>query len=228
MSERNAIGWTALAMVAALAGGAAASGELGLAPAGRWCVTRGRVHALGDGRARIDEPKVRAVVPRSDGDAAELRFVYLGPSATGAPLASGELRRQIGLKLRAQDGCNLLYVMWRIAPEARIVVSLKRNPGQRTHRQCGARGYTNLRATAGVQPPPITPGSRHVLRATLSGRELRVFADGALAWQGEVGAEALALAGPAGLRSDNGRFEVELRARAGAASTPCGPPGDED
>jgi hypothetical protein len=222
------VSWKAVAMAAALAGSAAASSELGRVPVGRWCVTRGRIAAMPDGRGRITEPKVRAVVPRSDGNAAKLRFVYHGPSAGNAPLASGELRRQIGLKLRAENGCNLLYVMWRIAPQSRIVVSLKHNPGQRIHRECGARGYRNLKPRAGVQPPPLVPGTAHVLRAALAGRDLRVWADGKLAWEGELGPEALALTGPAGLRSDNGRFDVELHVRAGDATTPCGAPGDED
>ena len=218
----------AVVMMAALAGSVSGANELEHVPAARWCVTRGRIQPMPDGKAQIVDPKVRAVAPRSDGNAAELRFVYHGPSATMAPLASGELRRQIGLKLRAENGCNLLYVMWRIAPQSRIVVSFKSNPGKRTHRECGARGYHNLKSVAGVQPPPLAPGGAHVLRAALTGRELRVWADGALAWQGDVPAAALKLTGPVGLRSDNGRFEAELHAHPGDAATPCGPPGDED
>ena len=37
-------------------------------------------------------------------------------------------------KLRAEDACNLVYVMWRIEPQSRLVVSVKRNPGQHARR----------------------------------------------------------------------------------------------
>jgi hypothetical protein len=192
--------------------------ELGRVAAGALCVTRGHVERLPDERVRIDDPKVRAVVPGAQDDRAELRFVYRGPTVASAPLGSGELRRQIGLKLRAQDSCNLLYVMWRIEPAAGIVVSLKRNPGQRSHAECNNRGYRNLRGTV-TQPPPIVAGQPHTLAALIDGRMLRVWADGALAWQGDIGAEAAGLTGPIGLRSDNGRFDVELRATPHAVST---------
>jgi hypothetical protein len=197
-------------------GGSASADGLARAPAARWRVTRGRVEPLADGRARVREPKMRAVVDASDGDAAELRFRYLGPAEGVAPLASGEVRRQVGLKLRAADGCNLLYVMWRIEPKAQLVVSLKRNPGQRTHRECGARGYRNLVARAGTQPPPLALNVEHRLHAELDGRILRVWADRALAWEGDVGDETLALRGPAGVRSDNAALELELLVRAAA------------
>jgi hypothetical protein len=197
--------------------------------AANWRVTRGHVAATTTGGARVTEPTVRAVAPGSDGSAARLRFVYHGPSATEAKLASGEARRQIGLKLRAQDGCNLVYVMWRIAPIGKIVVSVKRNPGARTHRECGARGYRNLVSTvvpgAGAQPPPLQPGTAHVLQATLAGSALTVLADGALAWSGDLGADAASLRGPAGWRSDNGEFDVELDAVRGAET---GSSEDED
>jgi len=203
---------------ALVAGGSASADELARAPAARWRVTRGHIEALADGRARVREPKMRAVVDASDGDAAELRFTYLGPADGEARLASGELRRQVGLKLRAADGCNLLYVMWRIEPKAQLVVSLKRNPGQRTHAECGARGYRNLVARAGTQPAPLSPSTEHRLHAKLEGRILRVWADRALAWEGDVGDEVLALHGPAGVRSDNAKLELELLVHAAAAS----------
>ena len=60
---------------------------------------------------------------------AEARFKYLGPTSQEARLGSGESRRQFGLRLRAQDPCNLVYAMWRIEPEPMLVVSVKRNPG---------------------------------------------------------------------------------------------------
>ncbi|HEX9103125.1 MAG TPA: hypothetical protein VF997_13025, partial [Polyangia bacterium] len=51
------------------------------------------------------------------------------------------------------------------------------------------------------------------------GRTLRVWLDRALAWEGDVGDEALALRGPAGVRSDNLALELELRVRAATTTT---------
>jgi hypothetical protein len=39
---------------------------------------------------------------------------------------------------------------------------------------------------------------------------LEVFADGELVWQGELGPDALSFEGPVGMRTDNGRFELEF------------------
>ncbi len=175
-------------------------------------VTEGALLPGPDGRMRIEAPKVRAVAPRTAPSVAELRFTYLGPSAAQEPLQSGEMRRQIGLKLRAADGCNVLYAMWRIAPKPGMIVSLKRNPDQHESRECGNRGYQNLRPARAGRVPQLAPGSTHVLRAEQSGDRLQVLVDGALAWDGSLPEDALSLNGPVGFRSDNGRFELELLA----------------
>jgi hypothetical protein len=183
--------------------------ELTALPADQWCVTRGHVSA------HVNEAKFRAVAPGSDGEAAEVRFTYLGPSDVEKPLASGLPRRQIGLKLRAEDGCNLVYVMWRISPKNEIVVSLKRNPGKKTNRQCGSDGYRNYKPRTATAPAPPTAGSRHTLSAAIQDRMLRVFADGTLAWEGALDDDAASLRGPAGVRSDNLKLDLELRIRPG-------------
>lgn len=173
-------------------------------------VTTGRLRELAPGRLAVDDPELRAVHRGTGGARAELRFRYLGAPASIRPLASGEARRQIGLKLRARDDCNLLYAMWRASPPA-VVVQVKRNPDARTHGECGAGGYRRL---AGERSSPVASfedGREHVLAAELAGGALRVTADGAVVWAGALPPDAAALAGPAGLRSDNGRFELELR-----------------
>lgn len=76
----------------------------------------------------ISGPQTRAVEKMSAAPVTILRFRYRGPSTIEKPLASGETRRQIGLKLRANNSCNVLYVMWRIEPEEELVVSIKSNP----------------------------------------------------------------------------------------------------
>jgi len=172
------------------------------------CVSAGEIEQLAGHRLGIEEPGVRAVVLADTPQAAEIRFTYRGPSTGTKPLASGEVRRQIGLKLRAQDSCNLLYVMWWIEPRNAIAVSIKRNPGQRTHEDCGARGYVNMKARRRSPAPRIERDSTHTLRAELLGRELRVWSDGAPVWEGALPAEVEDFDGPVGLRSDNVRMEL--------------------
>jgi hypothetical protein len=188
------------------------------------CVTNGAVTMLPGGRLGIATPSSRAVVATAAGSAAdqvaELRFRYLGPSQTSKPLASGELRRQIGLKLRAQDTCNLIYAMWHIEPDAGIAVSIKHNAGMNTHAQCGAGGYVNFKAPDRLELPPVRPGETHALRAALHGHELTVTADGKLAWQGALANELLPLDGPPGFRTDNARFELEYSTDSVARSLP--------
>jgi len=194
----------------------AASSELEAVPASRLCVTEGALSATDDGRLAVHVPGMRGVVAGDTSRVAELAFAYTGASASTAALASGEVRRQIGLKLRAQDSCNLVYVMWRIAPTPGIVVQVKRNEGASTHEACGNRGYDVIEVEDAAQPAPIRAGEAHTLRAELDGRRLRVLADGAVAWRGELPEAALAFDGPAGVRSDNGDFDFVLRVPGGA------------
>jgi hypothetical protein len=155
-------------------------------------------------------------------EVAEIDFRYLGPSAESKPLESGELRRQIGLKLRAQDNCNLVYAMWHIEPDAGVLVSIKRNQGLSTHEQCDARGYINLKPTVDANFPKIAPGEEHTLRAELNRSQLTVTADGKIAWSGDLGEVVSALAGPVGLRSDNASFDFVFL--AGKTLGEGGPP----
>jgi len=184
------------------------------------CVTNGTVSVRSGGRLAIDAPSSRAVLragtKHTVDQVAEIRFRYLGPTQSSKPLASGELRRQIGLKLRAEDTCNLIYAMWHIKPDTAIAVSVKRNAGMHTHEQCGAGGYVNVKAQRRIDLPPIRPGGAHTLRAELHGTNLTVTADAKVAWQGSLGSEALALAGPTGFRTDNARFEFQYYAHRSA------------
>jgi hypothetical protein len=174
------------------------------------CVTNGAIAQLAAGGLMIDTPSSRAVLKYGTLQAAEIRFRYLGPSVGSKALASGELRRQIGLKLQAQDTCNLVYAMWHIEPDSRIAVSIKRNAGMNMHDQCHANGYMNLNSTSAPIPPKIATGVWHVLRAELNKTVLTVRADGAIAWQGDLGPLVMEFDGPIGLRTDNARFEFEL------------------
>jgi hypothetical protein len=213
----------ARAIILALAFAPAAAAQNGPQPPlqridrDRLCVTNGAVTALPGGRLAIDTPSSRGFLQGSTASTAdqvaEIRFRYLGPSQDSKPLASGELRRQIGLKLRAQDTCNLVYAMWRIEPEAIVAVSVKRNAALHTHEQCGARGYINFKPQDRT-PLPLRPGETHTLKAELHGQELTVTADGNVAWQGSLGSAASLPVGPVGFRTDNARFVLEYFADA--------------
>lgn len=173
-------------------------------------VTAGAVRSAG-GSYHVNVGGMRAYLLGSErADGASVRFTYLGPSGSTSPLASGELRRQIGLKLRAADTCNVIYVMWHIEPTAGVRVSVKSNPGRHTHAECGAGGYVAQRPARVGAVPSIRRGERHVLSAELRGAVLRVDVDGALAWEGGLSREASALAGPVGVRTDNGAFDFDV------------------
>jgi hypothetical protein len=175
------------------------------------CVTEGTIEELPGRRLSVSVPKMRAYVNAYTQPVAEARFTYLGSTGNEAPLASGEMRRQFGLKLRAQDACNLVYAMWRIEPESKLVVSVKSNPGEHTSAQCGNHGYQNIKPRRSVPVPTLRSGDTHVLRAQMNGAEMQVFADNSLVWEGSVGQDALAFDGPVGMRSDNARLQIDLR-----------------
>ena len=183
------------------------------------CMTRGSI----DGSMRVTEATTRGVATGSSGEAASLRFTYRGPTSEQAKLASGQVRHQLGLKLRAADGCNVVYVMWRVEPKPFIEVSVKRNPGQRTHAECGANGYTKVKPASSAPVPAFEVGVAHVLEASIDGDTLTAKLDGEIVWQGELPAAARELDGPAGFRSDNVSYDAELRvapAAHGHAATP--------
>ncbi len=183
---------------------------LPLAPSLR--LTEGTARPRG-GTVAITEPSVRGIAPESSGDSAALDLVYLGPTDTTAPLASGDVREQLGLKLRAQDSCNVIYVMWRIAPVSEVVVQIKQNPKDRRHTECGAAGYDRVRPGHRSPPPVLVRGTAHTLSAAITGDDLTVWADQALVWRGSLPPEARTLRGPAGFRTDNVRAELAVHAR---------------
>lgn len=200
-----------LAVIAAVAGSSSRADDgFRAVPMDEMQVTLGELKPAGGGAVVVDVPKVRAVT-KSRARRAELKVRYLGPTGETAPLASGRVRRQAGLKLLARDGCNVLYVMWRVAPEPGVSVQLKQNAGARRHEQCGNRGYRTVRPFRAVKVPPPEPGRWHALRAELDGELLTAWLDGRMVWFGRLPREAVSLEGPVGLRTDNGRFELELR-----------------
>ena len=193
-------------------------------------VTLGSITQTKSGFLTITDAKVRAVEKAPSASTAQLQFRYRGPSKkTTAPNSNGTIKRQIGLKMRAKDTCNLLYVMWEIgrvqiqsngardhrSPE-KIVILVKRNPGKKTHKSCGTDGYQTIAVVNQKDPTHGFASARdqkgHRLRAELypkgrSGYELFVYADGKRVWDGIIPHRMLRdIDGPAGLRSDNGSF----------------------
>lgn len=179
------------------------------------CVTKG---ALSDGA--VAEPTMRGYALGAGGDAAALTFTYRGETFETRELAGGQARRQIGLKLRAQDSCNVIYVMWRLDPVPKLDVSVKFNPLQQHHEECGANGYTKVKPHKKSFVPPFEYGKTHTLRAEIVGDELYAWIDDELRWQGTLPETARAIRGPAGVRSDNVKFDlVALAAPHGKSPT---------
>ncbi|WP_240356507.1 MULTISPECIES: hypothetical protein [Myxococcus] len=180
-------------------------------PLSKLKVTQGALRERPDGWLDVDGARLRAFVPGTDIAArAELRFLPRAPTDEQRALQSGEQRQQVGLKLRARDGCNVLYVMWRFAPKAGVVVNYKRNPDQDKSSDCGNRGYVTVPPFRRGAVSAPSWGKEHTLRTELRGVTLRVWTDDALTWEGDLPPEALALEGPLGLRSDNVRLTFQL------------------
>ena len=198
-------------------------------PRSKLCITEGTLEELKDSRLAVKVPKMRAVVAAATPPVAEARLTYLGPTSAEARLGSDEMRRQFGLKLRAQDGCNLVYAMWRIEPESELVVSIKSNPGMHSSSECGNRGYRNIKPKRSSPVPRLKPGDSHSLLADMNGSQMRVSVDGNIVWEGDLGPEALAFNGPVGVRTDNGRFGFQFLTSEIGAPVPCrkGEKGDE-
>jgi hypothetical protein len=211
-SDRSTWLLTLLTVVSLNAPLHSAPGKLEPVSKAKLCVTEGAIEEALGGELSVSVPKMRAYLKEATQPIVEARFQYLGSTGNEARLGSGELRRQFGLKLRAQDACNLVYAMWRIEPESKLVVSLKTNPGQHTSAECGNRGYRNVKPARSTPVPVLRPSQTHTLRAEMNGSELKAFADNTLVWEGSVGADALAFDGPVGIRSDNARLQLKLRA----------------
>jgi len=189
----------------------APAGRLAISPA-NLCVTEGAIEKTASGRLAVNVPKMRAYVNAWTSQSVELRFTYLGGTSKESALGSGAIRRQFGLKLRAQDPCNLVYAMWRVDPEAKLVVSVKRNPNAHTSAECGNRGYQNIKPRKASPVPRLRAGESHTLRAEMKKEELRVFVDDHEVWASNVGADAASLVGQVGIRSDNARLAFDLEA----------------
>jgi len=178
-----------------------------------FCPTEGRVASVGARGLRVNAGGMRGVGAEDASRSVELAFRFRGESKEAVPLANGEMRKQIGIKLRAHDTCNVVYVMWHIAPTPGVWILVKSNPGMSTHAECRDRGYINVDSTVAV--PEIRVNEPHTLRADIDGETLWLHADGVEIWKGALPKEAFAFDGPVGTRTDNGEFDFELRVPGG-------------
>jgi hypothetical protein len=212
MQNRRAIHVCALLTLLALTQlSQSAATKLMIVPRAKLCVTEGTIEESPNDGVLVTVPKMRAYVNAFTAQLVEAHFTFLGSTGNEARLGSGELRRQLGLKLRAQDACNLVYAMWRIEPESKLVVSVKSNPGQHTSAECGNHGYRNIKPRHSTPVPVLRSGDTHELRAEINADEMKVFADNRLVWEGSLGADAASFDGPVGIRSDNARLQIQLR-----------------
>lgn len=157
-------------------------------------------------------PTMRVHSSKQGSDIAELKFQYLGTSASRAKLSSGAYRQQVGMFMKSQNQCNRLYIMWRFnAYSSRIVVQTKRNPSMSSHQECGAQGYETVQPQFYTEAPAIEVNQTYKLLTRLSDEKLEIFADEKLVWQGNVDLMNLPGNGYAGVRSDNTnmRFNFE-------------------
>lgn len=176
-------------------------------------VSDGKIDKAPGDRLIVDSKEMRATLKRTGpSQKATVNFTYLGPTSEVSHLGSGEVRHQFGIKLKAQNTCNLVYVMWNFDTQT-IAVSVKLNPGQRTHEDCLDRGYTRVEPQLSVRPPAVGVDQPHTLSADLVGQALSVAADGTMVWQGTLIPAALDLKGPVGLRSDNSRVLFDFFVR---------------
>ena len=177
-------------------------------------VPDGKIEKAAGNRLMVSTKEMRATLKYRTQQEVKVRFTYLGPTAEVSRLGSGEVRSQFGIKLRAQDTCNIVYIMWHFAPDQKIAVSVKRNPGKRTHEECLDYGYiNNIKPRVSAQPSPVHVDQPHVLSASMTGSNLLVTADNRVVWQGDLGRVALEFDGPVGVRSDNAHVVFDFQAR---------------
>lgn len=201
--------WIAVPLLTLGLVSAAQPRERGIKP-GDICVTNGALMKDSNGKFIVDTPSSRAVVTGANDSAAAITFEYLGPASGETRLASGVVRRQLGIKLRAEDSCNVIYIMWGIEPQPGLIISMKVNEGKSTHSECGVKGYKLVPPTLDKPIAPIRVGEPRAMAANLDDMgKLTVRVDGEVAWEGQTFPAANTMYGYSGIRTDNVRMRFE-------------------
>jgi hypothetical protein len=174
-------------------------------------VSDGEIDKAPGDRLIVNSKEMRATLKKtSPSQKVTVTFTYLGPTSEVSHLGNGRVRHQFGVKLKAHDTCNLVYVMWNFDTQ-KIAVPVKLNPGQRAHEDCLDRGYiSGIKPRVSARPAVLDVGQPHTLSADLVGQELTVTADGTIVWQGTLIPVVLEFKGPVGLRSDNARVVFDF------------------
>jgi len=176
-------------------------------------VTNGRIEKAPGNRLRVDTPEMRANLKVQTPQSVALKFTYLGPTTVVSRFANGAVVSQFGIKLRAQDYCNTVFVAWHFAPQQRIAVSVRRNSGMTARAECMEKGnVNNIKPRVSAPPPPVQPKEPHTLTASMDGSKLTVVADGKIVWQRDLGPVVLEFSGPVGLLSNNARVIFDVSA----------------
>ena len=171
-----------------------------------FAVTSGKIEKAPGNRLTVNTGEVRASLKFQTPHSLTLKFTYLGPTAEVSRFANGGVVSQLGIRLRAQDYCNTIFVAWRFAPLQRILVSVRRNAGMTTRAECMDKGnINNIKPRVFAPLPPVRPNEPHTLTASMDGSKLTVAADGKIVWQRDLGPVVLEFNGPVGLLSDNAR-----------------------
>ncbi len=171
-----------------------------------------RTRLLGSGLIEVKAPVFRATSRSSVSTASQLSFAYREALPNPEPTEGGQVRIQVGQKLMSKDPCNLIYVMWRLFPQERIVVSVKRHSGS-TSAECGGQGYTNVASIAVPADLSARSGSYRDLQSVYdpSTRLLSVQINGREIWEGSLPTKLVrGLSGPVGVRADNGHFRFRF------------------
>jgi hypothetical protein len=180
-------------------------------------VTSGKIEEAAGNRLQIRVPEFRATLRDETVQSVTVNFTYLGPTQEVFHLDNGEVRGQFGLKLRAKDICNLVYVMYHFDGKyPGINVSVKSNPGQSTSQQCKDNGYINsIPFRIKVDAPIIKVDEPHTLAAELDWLDLTVLLDHVVVWQGTLpNIPAASQEGPIGFRSDNAHILFDYKVGA--------------
>lgn len=170
-------------------------------PTGPLCVTHGSAESSLS--VQTSHGAFRAVAPGSKGDYAAVTFVTDGETDPVVPLASGAVRHQICVKLRAQNGCNVVYACWRQEPTPWVEVQVKKNPWQSTSAECGTNGYNKTTPAVWATVPSFNEPGPHKLEAVFKGGWVEVHVDGVMSWGANLPTGLVDFDGLAGVRSDN-------------------------
>jgi hypothetical protein len=123
---------------------------------------------------------------------------------------SGELRKQIGIKLYARNSCNVLYIMWRMGDSPSLVISYKYNPQDQEHRECGNHGYTTLQhlpiPLSALKNKERSKYDYSQITVFMKQQTLHVYLNGLFFTQVNIPSFVILPQSPEGVRIDNGHF----------------------